>query len=780
LYVKSTKNVVVTPTLSSISITTASGQAVPSGSSLVTASTSQTIVARGLDQFGYAMASQPTFTWAKTTVSSGVTQPTLTASGARATITFAQAGSYGVSVQTKTSAGLLITRNVPITVTQVASSLTNRPAATVNTWGTSVKLVLPKLVDQFGRSVNGSTSLVWSTTSRPLNASAPTFATTGSVTTVAFGMAGTYSVTARVARTPTISFTTTVIVNQTLTSITVSPNTPSVIQGSTQQFAAQALDQFRQVMANQQTIAWSTTGGTISTSGLLTAPSTAGSCTVTAKSGSVSGTAAVTIVASSQNTTLAQLTQSLDADGSISRLDMIQILRSVGLDGVVDATDIIGLKTILSQASTLNIPDYVKILASDVVNGNLANATYQGKALGNLVAGSTATQLNNLVNKWFFGSDHPTLCNTSATYKSASGSLFATTPSHTDERQGQLGDCYFISALGTLADSNSNAVKNMFIDNGDGTFTVRFYTGTYGTIYNYSNGSISAGFNNNIGTADYVTVDRMLPVSSTGILVYANYGAQYTNSANTLWIALAEKAYAQWNETGKEGRDGLNAYASIQGGWMATVDAQVLGYNATDYIMTRTDKQVAIDALSSHKAVTIGTLSWSGTQYGLYATHAYAIIGYNASSDTFTLYNPWGSNQPGQLTWAQLQATCSQLAVADTSGTTPISGAVSSAAAVKVSLFSEHASDLLTSLSRIDSAAAAISQYVPATENEADNLFSAESDNLVSDAAGPTYKTFDLLGSNWEMRVRQIHLDEAMQSDLPTSLVDASFTADLI
>ena len=68
---------------------------------------------------------------------------------------------------------------------------------------------------------------------------------------------------------------------------------------------------------------------------------------------------------------------------------------------------------------------------------------------------------------------------------------------------------------------------------------------------------------------------------------------------------MAEKAYAQWNQTGKEGRDGLNAYASIQGGWMATVDAQVLGYNATDYIMTKTDKQVAINALAAKKAVTI-------------------------------------------------------------------------------------------------------------------------------------------------------------------------------
>ena len=47
-----------------------------------------------------------------------------------------------------------------------------------------------------------------------------------------------------------------------------------------------------------------------------------------------------------------------------------------------------------------------------------------------------------------------------------------------------MGDCYFISALGTLADSNPAAIENMFINNGDGTYTVRFYTGTYGPIYN--------------------------------------------------------------------------------------------------------------------------------------------------------------------------------------------------------------------------------------------------------------------------------------------------------
>jgi len=250
------------------------------------------------------------------------------------------------------------------------------------------------------------------------------------------------------------------------------------------------------------------------------------------------------------------------------------------------------------------------------------------------------------------------------------GSLFPRTPSHNDEYQGELGDCYFISALGTLADSNPAAVENMFINNGDGTYTVRFYFGTYGVI-NSGSGGISAGFQNNQITADYVTVNAMLPTSG-GRLVYADYGASANNAGNSLWIPLAEKAYAQWNQSGRAGRDGTNAYASIQGGWMATVDAQVLGYNATDYIMSSTSEQTAINALAAHEAVTIGTLQWSGTTDGLYADHAYAIIGYNAGSDTFTLYNPWGMDQPGPLTWGQLQADCSQLAVADASGSVVI------------------------------------------------------------------------------------------------------------
>ena len=316
--------------------------------------------------------------------------------------------------------------------------------------------------------------------------------------------------------------------------------------------------------------------------------------------------------------------------------------------GVLDAMDFSDLKTILNDATTLNMPGYVLVLASDVVNGNAANAHYLGQALGNLAAGSTATQLEDLVDKWFLGTDLPVTGGYSYD-ASTRARCSAADPSHNDEKQGDLGDCYFISSLGAIADSSPAAIKNMLIDNGDGTWTVRFYVN---------------------GTADYVTVNSRLPVDSSGNLVFDGFGSKRRSLSNVLWIPLLEKAYAQWNETGKEGRNGQNSYAAIAGGWMADVDAQVLGYAAASYSLTSSAQQTLINAVTGHKAVTIGTINSPAASTGLYGSHAYAVIGY--ANGLFTLYNPWGSNQPALLSWSQLQQNCAGFVVADASGTVPI------------------------------------------------------------------------------------------------------------
>ena len=489
----------------------------------------------------------------------------------------------------------------------------------------------------------------WSVTS-PAGATAPTFSangTNGAQSTVAtFSKAGTYVFTATIrdAGGLTVSSAVTITVNQTLTSVTVTPGTAIVALGGTQQFTATAKDQFGNAMT--AAITWSTTAGAVSTSGLFTAPGSAATATVTASSGGLNASATVTVTAISnvlnlKTGALANLVGTLDADGSISRTDMIQILRATEADNVVDSNEILDLKTILANKTVLGMSDSVYVLANDIVNGNTANLNFQGAALGNLTVGSTGGQMENLIGKWFYGADHPA---SSFGYRAVSGSLFMNGIAYTDIQQGQLGDCYYVATLGSIAQRYSTSIYNMFADNGDGTWTVRFF-------YN--------------GTADYVTVDRMLPTTSSGYAAYASFGGTNTNTSNELWVALAEKAYAQWSETGKAGRgSNVNTYASIEGGWMADVDKQVLGYNASSYSLSSASTVTTlISALTSGKAVTAGSKS-SSPGNGVIANHAYIITGYDATTQTFTLYNPWGVQHPAPLTFAQLQQSYTAFVVA--------------------------------------------------------------------------------------------------------------------
>ena len=275
------------------------------------------------------------------------------------------------------------------------------------------------------------------------------------------------------------------------------------------------------------------------------------------------------IFLSLQESDLASYVRGLNTDGSISRSDMIAILREVEtqIDGTLTAVQFADLQAIVHAAAILNMPDYVSVLADDIVDGSIANTQYQGQSLGDLQPGSTASHLENLILKWFYGTDLPDsyfgwgsgtpVCH----YEAISGTLFGEGgPSYLDMAQGRLGTCYFNSTLGAIAATNPSAIKNMIVNNGDDTWTVRFYAD---------------------GKADYVTVNRQLPVDSEGKLVFDGYGLDYQNSDNVLWLPLLEKAYAQWNETGKEIRansslEGNNTYASINGGLSNNVFPQLL------------------------------------------------------------------------------------------------------------------------------------------------------------------------------------------------------------
>src|SRR5262249_10883199 len=99
-------------------------------------------------------------------------------------------------------------------------------------------------------------------------------------TMATFSQAGTYNFQVTIDN-PTIgsAFATTssvtVVVNQTLTSIAVSPGTSTLTSGQTQQFAAIGLDQFGGPLVAQPGFSWGLSSGSVgnvSASGLFSAP----------------------------------------------------------------------------------------------------------------------------------------------------------------------------------------------------------------------------------------------------------------------------------------------------------------------------------------------------------------------------------------------------------------------------------------------------------------------------------------------------------------------------
>ncbi len=120
--------------------------------------------------------------------------------------------------------------------------------------------------------------------------------------TATFTKAGTYAfqATIRDAGSLTATSNVTVTVNQTLTSVVVSPASVSLATDATQTFTATGRDQFATALTTQPTFTWTTSGGgTFTSPGIFKAGNVAGGPhTITATSGVRSGTASVTVTTS--------------------------------------------------------------------------------------------------------------------------------------------------------------------------------------------------------------------------------------------------------------------------------------------------------------------------------------------------------------------------------------------------------------------------------------------------------------------------------------------------
>jgi hypothetical protein len=343
--------------------------------------------------------------------------------------------------------------------------------------------------------------------------------------------------------------------------------------------------------------------------------------------------------------TLRNQARTLDADGSLSRNDMLNLFSTVEAGGVT-AAELADLRTLVSNATYLHMPGYVANLTKKVVNSDPANATYQNQPLGNLHAGSSGLQLQELVNKWFLGKDHPAITGPvtgggvtyTVSYTLTAGHLFgANGPNYADVKQGEAFDCYFTAALSEIAKGAPQAIRNAFIDNGDGTYTVRFL---------------------NHGVADYVTVDRYLPTYVTSSstppkLWYAGLTWLASNPNNILWAPLLEKAYAQIAASGwTRGPGGTNAYSALDNGWEGAVIEHITNRSAAGAPITNSAATLNSIVSKFQAGQMVGLDSNTRTAPGIIHNHVYVVVGYNPTLHIFDCYNVWGYHQ--FLSWSQI------------------------------------------------------------------------------------------------------------------------------
>jgi hypothetical protein len=251
------------------------------------------------------------------------------------------------------------------------------------------------------------------------------------------------------------------------------------------------------------------------------------------------------------------------------------------------------------------------------VTGLSAGATYYFDVAATNSAGTAWANYQSATTTAAVSMNHPAAA---TAYAPVSGTLFGPNgPSYLDVQQGYVGDCWLLASLAEVAARDPQDIQSMFtaagaaVENGA---TVNLY---------------SVRFFNSAGVAEYVTVDTELPSG----------GAYYDQPANgILWVALAEKAYAEANGAGyvTTGSEGSDSYAALNGGWPSWALQAITGKSAGDFSFNPSN---IVAAWNSGELIVLTTSTPASSE--VVGDHCYALVNYTASSSNpFEVYNPWG------------------------------------------------------------------------------------------------------------------------------------------
>jgi hypothetical protein len=205
------------------------------------------------------------------------------------------------------------------------------------------------------------------------------------------------------------------------------------------------------------------------------------------------------------------------------------------------------------------------------------------------------------------------------------GLFGANGPRPEDVDQGRLGDCFFMSVVGSLVANSPEAIRDMIKDNRDGTYSVRFYDN---------------------GKPVTIVIDGALPLNDKGKLVYARGADSDGDKKLEIWVPLLEKAYAKFRDQ-YGSKDGVEGYGEIDGGYSDVVMKALTGQDATWSKPGKVDAFTEkLERANDGELVTIGTQEKSVD--GWVGEHAYTVVGtFERDGDSYViLRNPWAEGVP--------------------------------------------------------------------------------------------------------------------------------------
>ncbi len=189
-----------------------------------------------------------------------------------------------------------------------------------------------------------------------------------------------------------------------------------------------------------------------------------------------------------------------------------------------------------------------------------------------------------------------------------------------DVNQGKVGNCWFLVTLKNQALTEPEFYEEVFVDNGNGTYTVTFFRDDEPTK---------------------VTVDGSLPVDANGELVFAQEGEGSGN-----FFPVYEKAFAMF-----KGGD----YMDMHGGKVKTSIEEVVGeegivkWSGNTWNGSLPGLNYMARAIANGQPVAIATdevFNDPNLTTELVAKHAYSVVAVDLATGEITLRNTHGVDEP--------------------------------------------------------------------------------------------------------------------------------------